>query len=172
LADDNDEDDEEGSKEDDEDLTVLQSILDISHGFGSDARPGGANGLVGAGAESFAQTLVASSPLRGPSPKRPCATTNDGQGSSHVAPICPSTPGSETLVMDAAEHRPSLEILEGETQTSSSTFSPIRWSGLLHPRPFAWDHQGPGMPGPLEIMVWRRLVLLTPSGMSRQLLAW
>jgi hypothetical protein len=113
--DDDDDDDEEGSKEDDEDLTILQSVPNISHGSGSGARPSSADGLAGAGAkESFAQNWAASWPLRGPSPKCPCATADDGPGSSRVAPVFPFPPGFETLIVGATEHRPSMEIPEGE----------------------------------------------------------
>lgn len=114
--DDNDDDnDEEGSKEDDGDLTVLQSIPDVSYRSRGGARPGGADGPVGARAEeSSARKRAASSPLKGTSLKHNCATVDDDRGSSHVAPISPSSPRSVTLIMDAVEHHPSLEIPKGE----------------------------------------------------------
>ena len=93
-SDDNDDDDdEEDSEEHDEDLAALQSIPDVS--LGSDD---GADSPVGAMTEeSFARKRVASSPIREPSPKRPCATTAGGQDSSRVAPVASSPLGPEAL---------------------------------------------------------------------------
>ena len=83
LDDDDDDEEEEDSEEDDEDLAALQSIPDVSLGFGGSARPSGTDSSVGTGTEeSSTQKRVDSSPLRGPSPKRSCATTAGGHDSS------------------------------------------------------------------------------------------
>jgi hypothetical protein len=73
LLGDDDDDDEEGSEGEDEDLAVLQSALDVSHRSGDGVGPSGADRPAGVTTEEyFVQKRVASSSLRGSSPKHPC----------------------------------------------------------------------------------------------------
>jgi hypothetical protein len=63
-------DNEEGSKGEDEDMAALQSALNVLRRFGDGAEPSDADRPANVMTEeSFARKQVASSPLRGPSPK-------------------------------------------------------------------------------------------------------
>jgi hypothetical protein len=74
---DDDDDDEEGSEGEDEDLAALPSALDVSRGSGDSARPSGVDRPMSVMTEeSSTRKWAASSPLKGPSPKRPCIATD------------------------------------------------------------------------------------------------
>lgn len=126
-----DDDNEEGSE--DEDLAILRSALDVLCGSSEGTGPSGAVRLADAVAEEgSAQKRAASSPLRGTSPKSPCATVDGNEGPSCTASINPSMVGLEApalgegvenaVVMDAAVEadsevrHPSLEMIGEEDQ--------------------------------------------------------
>jgi len=76
---DEEEEEEEDSEEDDEDLVALWSIPDVSLRSSGGVGPSDADSPVGAGAkDSSTQKRVASSPLRGLSPKHPYTITTGG----------------------------------------------------------------------------------------------
>jgi hypothetical protein len=81
MSDDDNDDDKGTSKEEEEeeDLVALQSALDVSRRSGDHAGPSGTDCSASvATKEGSARKQAALSPLRGPSPRHPCAATNGG----------------------------------------------------------------------------------------------
>jgi hypothetical protein len=90
FLDDDDYDEEKGSEGEDEDFIIHQSAFNVSRRSGNGARSSGVDRLASVMIEDdSARKWVTSSPLRGPSLKRPCATTDGGQESLCVASVAP-----------------------------------------------------------------------------------
>jgi hypothetical protein len=117
---------------------------------------------------------VASSLLRGPSPKRPCTATDGGQDSSCVASVASSLMGPEAPIqgegaedvveigttsrVDGEVYHPSLEMSGGEDQDLlQHLFANMVVEHPVSPT-LSWGYPSPGMQGPLEVTAWRRLV--------------
>lgn len=98
LSNEGDDDDEEGSEEEDEDLVAFWSTLGISCRSGNGTGTSGADRPASvATKEDSARKQAASSPLRGPSLKHPCAAVDSYQDSSRMASVTPSLVGLEAL---------------------------------------------------------------------------
>jgi hypothetical protein len=94
FSNDDDYDDEEGSEGEDEDFVIHQSTFDVSrrsdNGVGSSGADRPTSVMI---KEDSTRKRVTSSPLRGPSPKRPCAAPDSGHESLCVASVAPTLMG-------------------------------------------------------------------------------